>query len=296
LPRHFSDATVRAFRVAMRMPIPSRELTFDWRGVRFRIVDAAGAGVARWLPAGDARQQTGTADVGYVVEPWEPTWGARAGRYRVSRDGRLRYLGSRVERLVEWLRADVDAQASRRSAGGLRVRADAVVWRARAILLLRPGRIGTSTLAAALLRRGAGRGVAGIAVIDDAGRVHGEGGPTPIAMVVATTYRPRLAWQSRTAQGALAVLPIIDSAVACGGPLEVLRRAARLAPGLVTLQGLRGEAVDAAPRILAALDERLDADPAAPAPTAAEPWWLARARAAAAARGAALAAQAHEVA
>ena len=288
---------MRPFRVAMRMPIPFPELAFDWRGVRVQIVDAAGTGVARWLPAGDARDRDGRGDVHYVVEPWEPAWGARAGRYRVSRDGRVRYLGSSVERLVEWLRADVDAQA-RRLAGGLRVRADAVVWRGRAILLLRPGRIGTSMLAAALVRRGAARCVEGIAVIDDAGRVHGEGrAPSAIALVVATTYRPGLAWQSRTVKGTRAVLPIIDSAIAgVGEPLEILRGAARVSPGLATLQGVRGEALDAAPRILAALDELLDGVAAAPASTAGAPRWLDRARDAVAPRGEALAPDAHEIA
>lgn len=282
------------------MAIPFPELTFAWRGVRFLIVDAAGAGVARWLPEGDDGG-SGPPAVCYVVEPWAPAWGGGAGRYRVSRDGHVRYLGSSGERLAAWLRADLAAQAARHAGDDLPVLADAVAWRQRAILLLRRGGIGISTLTAELRRRGAAHCAERIAVIDAAGRVHGAGGlrtpsAPPLALAVAITYRPSLAWQARSVTGARAVLPLLAGAPAGGALAQRLRRAARLAPGLVTLQGQRGEAVDAAPRILAALDELLDGQPATPVPGADARRWLARARGALAVRGAGVAADAHEVA
>lgn len=265
----------------MRMASPTREVIFVWRGVRVAIVDAAGAGVERWMPAGEARDGGGAPEVRYLVEPWAPAWGERAGRYRVARDGRVRYLGSGADQLRAWLCADLDAQAARRAGGDLVVRAAAVAWREHAILLLRPGRVGVSTLAAELRRRGAAPCAERSAVIDDAGGVRGErAAPTssapPLALIVAVTYGPALAWHAPAVRGARAVLPLVDGAYpGPGGPAALVRRVARLAPALVTLQGRRGEAVDAAPRILAALDERLDG---AAAVAATAPPLLARAR------------------
>lgn len=279
LRRGAADASVRG----TAMPSPLRESTFRWRGLRVQIADAAGIDLAAWLPDDRIPDTGATPDLRYLVECWQPAWGARGERYRVSRNGVVRYLGSGRERLGAWLRADLAEDAAR--ATTLAVAGDAVVWRQRAILVPRPGRIGTSALVAALVRGGAAPHVERIAVLDAAGRVHASGAaPVPaapaLALVVATTFQPGLAWQPRVVRGARAVLPIVASGLGDeAGAASALRHAARLAPGLTTLQGPRGEAADAAPRILAALDEILDGPPASAAPA---PRWLERARALAA--------------
>ena len=253
---------------AFDMKIPSRQLAFGCRGVQLLIVDAAGAEIAtrieQCVPSEAAVGGTGAPDLRYAVEPWQASWGSSGTGYRVLRDGKLRYLGNRVDRLVQWLRSDIDEQVSRRSRDGLLVQAAAVGWRERAILIPGRCRTGISSLATELVRHGATSYADSVAVLDDKGQVHPDtrtppAQPLAVALIISTTYRPGLSWQPLVLRGVRAVLPVIDSALPeRNEPRHILRIAARLASTVTTLQGPRSDASIAAPRILAALDELLD--------------------------------------
>lgn len=245
------------------------ELAFTARGTHLLVVDAAGAGLSgrreAWLPPDATALGTGPVEVRYVVAPRPPVWNGRAKGYRVVRDGTTRYLGADVESLLRWLRADIDATLARRAGAPLAVRAAAVTWRGRAIVMPGQPGAGTSRLAAALVRLGADAAAESGVLIDGNGRLrpHAAAAPLDLALVVATTYHPLVSWQPRRAHGARAVLPLIECALPTDdAPRALLRRLACLAPGLVALQGPRPDAATVAPGILAALDELLDTAPA----------------------------------
>jgi hypothetical protein len=253
---------------------PGRELAFVCGGLSFLIVDEAGAGIAARLEAILASAISPSVDrtppdVRYVVDTWQPKWGAIGTGYRVSRDEKLRYLGTSLERVAQWLRADIDENVARASSADLLLHAAVVAWRERAILICGPGRCGTSTLAAELVRNGAMAWSDGLAVVDDQGAVRAYPGspatlPIPVALVVSAIYFPEVSWEPARVQGARAALPIIASALQeRNDPGRVLRLSARIAATALILQGARPEASDTAPRILAALDEWLDGRPEA---------------------------------
>jgi hypothetical protein len=244
------------------------EVAFACRGARVLIVDAAGAGLAtrrgEFLPSDGSTADAAPPDVRYVVEPRAPGWDGNAAGYRVVRDGTVRYLGGGIERLVGWLRADIEAAVSWRRHDPLIVRAAALVWRQRTILIVGRAGSGTSHLAAALERLGAVCRTDARVAIDDNGRLQphplAAGAPElDVALIVSTTHQPRSAWRPRRLRGARAVLPILDSALPdVDEPRRALRLCARLAPAVVTLQGPRPDAALVAAPILAALDDLLD--------------------------------------
>ena len=195
-----------------------------------------------------------------------------------------------VERVVDRLRREVDETVAQCARDGLFVHAGVVAWRGRAILV--PGRSmsGKSHLTAELVRCGATYYSDEFAVLNDDGMVRpyarapinranranraaarpargevperpGAEQPLPIALVVSSVYRAGSAWQPDEIRGARAVLPIIDNTVlARSASAHLLRLCRRVAPSVVTLQGLRGDAAIVAPRILAYLDALLDGD------------------------------------
>jgi hypothetical protein len=248
----------------------SDELAFAWRGTRVLVVDAAGAGLAGRrediLPAAATPVGTGAPDVRYRVEPRPPAWNGPVAGYRVVRDGAVRYLGPSLDGLRCWLRADVAATLAGRGGGPLAVRADAVLWRGRAILITGRAGSGTSRLAAALVELGATRGADASVIIGADGRFRPHEGAPPldVALIVSTSFHPGVGWQPRRLHGARALLPLIDGALPTGVvPGDLLRLVARAGSGLVALQGPRPEAAGAAPHILAALDDLLDHGPPA---------------------------------
>ena len=248
----------------------SNELTFAWRGSRVQVVDAAGAGLPGRrddiLPPEATAGGTGVPDVRYVVEPRPPAWNGPVAGYRVVRDGAVCWLGAGLDALQCWLRADIAATVAGRGGGPLAVRADAVLWRERAILVTGRAGSGTSRLAAALVDLGATHGGESPAVIGADGRFRSHEGTPPldVALIVSTSFHPRVTWRPRRLHGAGALLPLIDGALPTdAAPGDILRLVARAGSGLVALQGQRPEAADVAPRVLAALDDLLDSDPPA---------------------------------
>jgi hypothetical protein len=143
----------------------------------------------------------------------------------------------------------------------LLVRAGAVSWGGRGVLVTGPRGAGTSRLIAALVEAG-GALVAGTHVaIDDAGQIHGmddgvPGSPVPVDLIVSTAYDPdTVAWAPRERRGAQAALSrvehIIEKQV---NSRRLLRIAAGCAPGLVALSGPRPDAAVVAAQILVRLD------------------------------------------
>jgi len=89
--------------------------------------------------------------------------------------------------------------------------------------------------------------------------------PLPVALVVSTQYRTGTLWQPEEVCGARAVLPIIDNTVlAQSESARLLRICRKMAPALVTLQGLRPDASLVAPQILSYLDAVIDGSAVAP--------------------------------
>jgi 2OG-Fe(II) oxygenase superfamily len=266
-------------------------LSFACYGARILVFEEDGSDVTARLRASLPHEVhvgvPGAPDVGYEVSVYDPGEVAWTRTYEVSRNGRPCFRAAPLERIVRRLRSDIDLQVAQYAREGLFVHAGVVGWRGQAIVI--PGRTmtGKSHLVAALVRLGARYYSDEYAVIDDGGRVHPytrplslrngvaseptepvddlsgtDREPLPVALIVSTAYRTGVPWSPAMVTGARAVLPLIDNTVvAAAEPSRTIRLAARLGPGVVTLQGPRPEAESVAPRLLQAVDEILD-DPA----------------------------------
>jgi hypothetical protein len=250
------------------------ELTLDCGGTRFGIVDATGGEVVAQLvpelPAEVGVGAGGAPDVRYLVEPRQGGPGASAKGYQVRKEGRVAYHGQSAERVVSWLRREIDEAQSLRLRDGLVLRGASVVHRGRAILVTGPRGAGTTTLVTELARRGALAYADGLAELDAGGCVRpvaaeqvmrAAGGPPPpeLSLLVSTVYQREASWQPRELRGARAVLPIVDAALPeRSDARRTLLLSGRLAARLVTLEGPRPDASLVAPRILEALDQLLD--------------------------------------
>ncbi len=220
--------------------------------------------------------------VSYVVTAVTLPGTAERTEYRITRDGVEAFAAATEEDVFRWLCQDIDTAVAQRSQQMLFVHAGVVGWRGLAIVI--PGRSGAgkSTLVAELVLRGAVYYSDEFAVLDDTGKVHPyrrtpvlrderrqpqdlrlmrEDDPTeplPIGLIVAGAYQPGATWRPTIVRGAQAVLPLIDSTVlARQESARMLRIAARVAPTVVTLQGLRSEATEVAARLLDLVDDAL---------------------------------------
>jgi hypothetical protein len=255
------------------------EITASCYGVEVRIA-AAGTEVCQRLrdalpPEFSVGARGASVAISYLVTTEHPD-------YRVSRDGSDVFSAATEEDVFAWLCQDIDNTVAQRSRQMLFVHAGVIGWRGFAIVI--PGRsyTGKSTLVAELVRRGAEYWSDEFAVLDDRGMVHpyrralvlrGETRPSPdlrllrgdapmeplpIAVVVAGPYQPGVAWRPTVVRGARAVLPLIDGTVqGREESARMLRIAAGLAPGIVTLQGPRPEARAVAAELLDLVDEAL---------------------------------------
>jgi hypothetical protein len=155
------------------------------------------------------------------------------------------------------------------------VHAGVVGWGDRAIVIPAPSMHGKSQLVAALVGAGAEYYSDEFAIFDREGRVHPfriaaslrepTGGvrrvvlatsadlrPLPLAVVVATRYEPGAAWQPRQGTPGEAAMALLANTVRARiAPAETLSVLARAAEHAVLLEGLRGDAGDAARRLLA---------------------------------------------
>ena len=261
----------------MRSPL---QLVTSCYGVNVRVADTTGAGLCPRLrdtlaPEFVSAPADAAAEVSYCV-----TGGDRG--YCITRDDAPAIAAPTDEAAFAWLGQDIDNSVAQRSRMMLFVHAGVVGWRGLAIVIAGRSHSGKSTLVAELVRQGALYYSDEFAVLDDRGMVHayrrtlvlrGDPGPQtglrllragapakplPIGLVVAGSYRSEVVWRPTIVRGARAVLPIIDGTVqGRERSAKMLRIAAGIAPGIVTLQGSRSEAADVAAQLLELVDDAL---------------------------------------
>jgi Rps23 Pro-64 3,4-dihydroxylase Tpa1-like proline 4-hydroxylase len=263
------------------------ELALSCYGVEIRIVDAAGTGLCQGLRDTLPPEFTATSGLSSGVVSHLVTAGALPSegehpRYRIICDGVEVFAAATEEDVLRWLRQDIDQTVAQRTRQMLFVHAGVVGWRGLAIVI--PGRsyTGKSTLVTELVRRGAVYYSDEFAVLDDNGRVHPyrrtpvlrdenrrpqnlrllrkdePTEPLPIGIIVTGAYQAGAAWRPSVTRGAQAVLALIDSTVlARQESARMLRIAARVAPTVVALRGLRSEATEVAARLLDVVDDAL---------------------------------------
>ncbi|MCH7606976.1 MAG: hypothetical protein IIC94_00180 [Chloroflexi bacterium] len=210
--------------------------------------------------------------------------GGRSGvrRYSLLYAGAARIARSMdPDEVLDRLEDDVRLYVAEWSRRKLFVHAGVVAWEGRAIVI--PGRSysGKSTLVEALVRAGATYFSDEYAVFDDHGLVHPyrvplslrkgadmppekvrvdmpkpPGGlkPLPVGVIAVATYRPGARWRPRPLSPGQAVLSLLANTVAARRkPEQVLTKLARIVEGTRVLRGSRGEAVETAGPLLAAV-------------------------------------------
>jgi len=186
---------------------------------------------------------------------------------------------SRLGDAIQAVNEDLARLARHASRGRLVVRAGAVGWEGRAILVLGPRSSGRSTLVAGLLWAGAEYYGDELAVLDAEGRVHpfvrplslrcgvGSGpvqlaelgavagsGPIPIGAVVATAYRPGATWRPRGLGLADAVEMLVANALTGKREPDSVRPVFdKILRGTRRFSGERGDAGEVIFRILSGL-------------------------------------------
>jgi hypothetical protein len=258
-------------------------LTFRSYGVRFGVRTddpAALERLAEFLPPGTALVPNGVVERLYSIRT-----GAGVTERRGLRRFRLLYadhvrLARTVdaEELFERFEADLQLSVAEAARRRVFVHAGVVGWKGRAVVV--PGRSfsGKTTLVAELVRAGATYYSDEFAVLDSAGRVHpypkplavrgdgfrqrkvsvdelgGSAATTralPVGLVVVSEFREGSRFRPRTltpGQGSLALLA--NTVPARRRPSEVLETLGRVVRTATVLRGARGEAAEAARRIL----------------------------------------------
>lgn len=179
--------------------------------------------------------------------------------------------------LLDRLASGIHHQVALKAPDSLFVHAGVVGWRDRAIVL--PGRshAGKSTLVAELVRAGALYYSDEYAVFDQAGFVHpypkplslrqakgprhfrtaeilgGRTGtlPLPLGVVALLQYLPGAAWLPKSLTPAQSVLALLDNTIlARSRPDFALKRLGPAVSGAIAIAGSRGEARDAALKLL----------------------------------------------
>ena len=277
-------------RHIVREPAQQEQLALDCYGVEFRLIDPTGARLCSRLrdalpPEFVEASGSRTEEISYIVAQDKPAGSGEAPGYRVTCSGVVveSFHVATADSALELLLQHIDHTISRRSYQGLFVHAGVVRWRGMAIVI--PGRslTGKTTLVSELVRLGAVYYSDEFAVLDDTGRVYpyrrsfvlrdqqtGSSGalrlqwenvladPLPIGLVVVAPYQPGSTWRPSVLRNTRAVLPIIEGAVlARQESARILRIAARIAPRVVTLQGVRPEATETAARLLEFVDDAL---------------------------------------
>lgn len=264
-------------------------LTFRSFGVRFGVrSDDARAleRLARHLPPSTRPAPAGAVERLYSVRLGGDGGAAEGGARRGLRRFKLLYANHSLlartedaEELFERFESDLRLAVAEGARRRVFVHAGVVGWRGRAILV--PGRsfTGKTTLTAELVRAGATYYSDEFAVLDPEGRVHpyakplsvrdggthrqksvgveelgGSGAtrPLPVGLVVVSEFRETArSWRPRTltsGQGSLALLA--NTIPARRRPAEVLATLEMVVRGATVLRGARGEAAEAARKIL----------------------------------------------
>jgi hypothetical protein len=260
-------------------------LTYRSYGVRFGVRTDSPAvleRLAEFLPPGTKEAAHGFVERLYSIRTGagDPMRDARRGlhRFQILYADHVRLARTLdAEELFERFESDLQLFVAAAARRRVFVHAGVVGWKGRAVLI--PGRSfsGKTTLTAELLKAGATYYSDEFAVLDEEGRVHpfrkplavraeggrqqkvsaeefgarGADGPLPVGLVVVSEFREGARFRPRTltqGQGSLALLA--NTVPARARPAEVLDTLGRVVRGAVVLRGARGEAAEAARRIL----------------------------------------------
>jgi len=187
-----------------------------------------------------------------------------------------------LEHALDALESDLQLYVAEAAPRHLFVHAGVVAWHGRAIVM--PGRSlsGKTSLVAALVRAGATYYSDEYAVLDGRGRVHpyarplgvrengpharatkrpvetlgGRAGtrPLPVALVLASEYRPGARWRPKALSAAEGALELLAHTVAVRrDPQRTLSVLQRAVSGAELLRGVRGEAASCAEHLLSRL-------------------------------------------
>lgn len=258
-------------------------LTFRSFGVRFGVRSDDSRSLerlARHLPPGTLRAPAGAVERLYSVRLGGGNKGRGPRRFNLLyANHSLLARTDDAEELFERFESDLQLAVAEGARRRVFVHAGVVGWRGRAILV--PGRsfTGKTTLTAELVRAGATYYSDEFAVLDTEGRVHpylkplsvredgthrqrkvsveelggrSAKGPLPVGLVVVSEFRDTArGWRPRVlspGEGSLALLS--NTVPARRRPAEVLATLEMVVRGAAVLRGARGEAAEAARKIL----------------------------------------------
>lgn len=248
-------------------------ITGSWRGVGFslRLPEPWVPQVIGLLPPGWSPTPMSDADLA--------TWSliAAAGGWRASRRDGWDMTAPAAEPALLRILGDLELHVAEHAPGLIAVHAGVVAWGGHAVVL--PGRsmAGKSTLVHHLVRAGAQYCSDEYALLTPQGAVLPypralslrpvEGGvperlppeqlgeipvtPLPVGAVASLSYRPVGGWEVRPVTAAAGALAMLENAVAARTrPVEAMDHVSVAAEGTAALQGFRGEAEEAAARLL----------------------------------------------
>ncbi len=242
------------------------------------------------LPPGIEPVTSPDVDFLYSVTE-EPNGSGAAPAYTVYSDVVPIVRTTNLERAINTLTGDLERLAVEAGQGRLIVRAGAVGWEGKGILILGPRSSGRSTLVAGLLWAGAQYYGDELTVLDPQGRIHpfvrplslkcGPGAepvhladlgatagddPLPIGAMIATAYRPGTTWVPRGLKLAEAAAMLTASAVTGKRQPDTVRPAfEKMLRGVRKFLGDRGEAGEVIFRILSGFSTVFAGSPEPPA-------------------------------
>jgi hypothetical protein len=208
----------------------------------------------------------------------------RVEGYHWYEDGEYRRFARTPEAAVEYAEAVIEHHIAEFSPEHIFIHAGVVTWHGRAVILPGESESGKSTLVRALVEAGATYFTDEYAVLDADGIVYpylrhlsqreGPFGPAgrvdlashapsaeevragaPVALVALTRFEEGSTWRAERLGPGAAMLAMSQHVIAIRRrPAEAFAVMSRVVEGAVVVDGVRGDATDAAARILHALD------------------------------------------
>ncbi|MGZ4796533.1 MAG: hypothetical protein ACXV8T_11615 [Acidimicrobiia bacterium] len=238
--------------------------------IELRASDVLVERVARLLPTGVEVRRASRPDRHDAPAACIDVRFRGAGRADVSVDGELVATLSDRDQVVARTVSELHLALAAHARDGLFVHAGVVAWQGAAIVVPGPSMSGKSSLVHALVAHGADHFSDEYAVLDAAGSVHPYPKPlsirrpgcgvdsvapetigrvgtssAPVALIVATTFRPGVPWCPDDLVGVRAVMPLVHNTVAARSRPEAMLEAvaAVAASGVVCLRGERPDAM-----------------------------------------------------
>jgi hypothetical protein len=228
-----------------------------------------------YLPPGSKRAPSPNVDYLYSLVVGRASPVSHIRRYHLLYAGTQRFARSfELDELFEPLQVDLEQVVALLARRRLFLRAGAVGWRGRGVLLLGGPAAGTTRLVAELAGVGATYYADGYAVLDTRGRIHpfptplalyedgsptkrlpvealgGRAGhrPVPLGLVAALRYQPGARWRACLLSPGQAVLNLLEHTVLArvrpAFALQVLKRALQGATAVKARWGATDEAVE----------------------------------------------------